>query len=264
MKIISAQDEKSLEIIEKIYSKIIEAGLYKAESIKVAEAAKVIENIQRDLNIALVNELAMLFTKLGIDSAQVFNAAKTKWNFFDFKPELVGGHCIGVDPFYLTYKAKEIGYNPEIILAGRKINDNMSHFIADEILQKLLMELDLKGKPKIVLFGITFKENIKDIRNSKIIDLYHYLSRYGMDVEIYDPIADSDEVYDHYDIKLITDKDINAIDAAVFCVAHDCFKQMDPFILKSYFDKKTPYIFDVKGIFNKKNFEDMGFKHWRL
>ena len=264
IKVISAQDEYSLEIIEKVYSKIIKAGTYRAESIKVAEAAKVIENIQRDLNIALVNELAMIFSKLGIDSNQVFNAAKTKWNFLDFKPGLVGGHCIGVDPFYLTYKARELGYNPEIILAGRRINDNMSYFIGNEVLKKILSSNDSDGKIKIVIFGITFKENISDIRNSKIVDLYNYFKKYGIDTEIYDPIADRTEVFNEYNIKIIEYKDIRDIDAAIFCVAHDCFKQIDLLSFKDNFKNKSPYIFDIKGIFDKKYIEEKGYKYWRI
>lgn len=264
VKVISAQDEYSLKIIEKVYSKIIKAGTYKAESIRVAEAAKVIENIQRDLNIALVNELAMIFSKLGIDSTQVFNTAKTKWNFLDFKPGLVGGHCIGVDPFYLTYKARELGYNPEIILAGRRINDNMSYFIGNEVLKKLLNSNDTKSRLKIVLFGITFKENIKDIRNSKIVDLYNYFKQYGIDTEIYDPIADRAEVFNEYNIKIIDYQDIRDIDAVIFCVAHDCFKQLDLSSFKHNFKNKSPYIFDIKGIFDKKFVEKKGYKYWRI
>ena len=264
VKIISAQDEAALKIIEGVYSKIIKAGVYKAESIKVAEAAKVIENIQRDLNIALVNELAMIFSRLGIDSSQVFNAAKTKWNFLDFRPGLVGGHCIGVDPFYLTYKASELGYHPEVILAGRKINENMSLYIGNEIIKNLLANSRTDGEIKIILFGVTFKENVKDIRNSKVIDLYNYLKQYGIDVEVYDPIADKEEVYNEYGIKLIESENINGIDAAVFCVAHDCFRDMDLMKLKTSFKNKSPYIFDIKGIFNKKNIEDSGFGYWRL
>ena len=264
VKIVSAQDEIILEIIENVYSKIVNAGVYKAESIKVAEAAKVIENIQRDLNIALVNELTILFSKLGIDSIQVLNAAKTKWNFLDFKPGLVGGHCIGVDPFYLTYKAKEIGYNPEIILAGRRINDNMSYFIGNEILKNLLSSYETKGRLKIVLFGITFKENIKDIRNSKVVDLYKYFKQYGIDVEIYDPVADCGKVLGMYNIKMIEYKNIKDIDAAIFCVAHNCFKQIDLLDFKKIYKNKNPYIFDVKGIFNRKVVEDAGFMYWRL
>ncbi|MDD3818302.1 MAG: nucleotide sugar dehydrogenase [Actinomycetota bacterium] len=264
VKVVSAQDEASLDIVDKVYSKIIKAGTYRAESIRVAEAAKVIENIQRDLNIALVNELAMIFLKMGIDSNQVFNAAKTKWNFLDFKPGLVGGHCIGVDPFYLTYKAMEIGYHPEIILAGRRINDNMSYFIGNEILKNLLANSEVNGKLKIALFGITFKENIKDIRNSKVVDLYKYLKQYGASVQVHDPVADKEQVYKEYGIEIVEYRDINNMDAAVFCVAHDNFKQIELPALKSKFRNEHPYIFDVKGIFDKKALESAGFKYWRL
>lgn len=263
-KVVSAQDQASLEIIEKVYSKIIKAGVYKAESIKVAEAAKVIENIQRDLNIALVNELAMIFSKMGIDSAQVFNAARTKWNFLDFKPGLVGGHCIGVDPFYLTYKASELGYHPEIILAGRRINDNMSYFIGNEILKNLLANSEVNRKLRIALFGITFKENIRDIRNSKVVDLYNYLKKYGITVLLHDPMADRGQVLEEYGIEMIEYDDIKEMDAAVFSVAHDDFKKLDLTSFKLKFRNKYPYIFDVKGIFNSKNAENAGFKYWRL
>jgi len=264
VKVVSAQDKASLDVIDKVYSRIIKAGVYRAESIRIAEAAKVIENIQRDLNIALANELAMIFSKMGIDSDRVFDAAKTKWNFLDFKPGLVGGHCIGVDPFYLTYKAMEIGYHPEIILAGRRINDNMSYFIGNEVLKNLMAGSEINGKLKIILFGITFKENIKDIRNSKVVDLYNYLRQFGVDVSVCDPVANRDEVYGQYSIRMIEYKDIKDIDAAVFCVAHDCFKKIDLLSLKQKFRSSNPYIFDVKGIFNKKIAEDTGFKYWRL
>lgn len=264
VKVVSAQDVTSLDIVEKVYSKIIKARVYKAESIKVAEAAKVIENIQRDLNIALANELAMIFSKMGIDSSQVFNAARTKWNFLDFKPGLVGGHCIGVDPFYLTYKAMEIGYHPEIILAGRRINDNMSYFIGNEIMKILLANSEVKGKLKIVLLGITFKENIKDTRNSKVVDLYNYLKQYGVNVLVCDPVADRKAVYNEYNINIVDFEDIENIDAAVFCVAHDSFKKIDLISVKPKFRNKYPYIFDIKGIFDKKSVEKAGFKYWRL
>jgi UDP-N-acetyl-D-glucosamine/UDP-N-acetyl-D-galactosamine dehydrogenase len=264
VKVVSAQDEDSLDLIEKVYSKIIKAGVYRAESIKVAEAAKVIENIQRDLNIALANELAMIFSKMGINSWQVFNAAGTKWNFMDFKPGLVGGHCIGVDPFYLTYKAMEIGYHPEIILAGRRINDNMSYFIGSEILKSLLTNSEVNGKLKIALFGITFKENIKDIRNSKVVDLWRYLKQYGADVIVFDPVAERSQVYKEYGIDMVEYSDINNIDAAVFCVAHDYFKKIDLLELKSKFRNSQPYIFDIKGILDREIAEGTGFKYWRL
>jgi len=243
VKIVSAQDEITLEIIENVYSSIIKAGVYKAESIKVAEAAKVIENIQRDLNIALVNELAMIFKKMNIDSNQVFNAAGTKWNFLDFRPG---------------------GYHPEIILAGRRINEKMSLYIGNEIIKNLLKSSRTDGTLKIVLFGITFKENVKDIRNSKVIDLYNYLKQYGIDIEVCDPIANKEEVYNEYGIKIIGYEDVNNMDAAVFCVSHDDFKQIDLGELRSRFKNNNPYIFDIKGIFDNRTVVDSGFNYWRL
>jgi UDP-N-acetyl-D-glucosamine/UDP-N-acetyl-D-galactosamine dehydrogenase len=263
IKIISAQDDNALEIIEKIYSKIIKAGLYKADSIKIAEAAKVIENIQRDLNIALINELALIFNKMGIESSKVFEAARTKWNFLDFRPGLVGGHCIGVDPYYLTYKALEIGYYPEIILSGRRINDNMSKYIGMEIVRNLLRNSKVDGKLDLVLFGITFKENVKDIRNSKVFDLYMILQQYGIDVRVHDPVADKDAVKKQYGIDLLKYGDISNINAAVFCVAHDVFKKIDIHDLGTKF-KNKPYIFDIKGIFEREVMQDLGFNYWRL
>jgi UDP-N-acetyl-D-glucosamine/UDP-N-acetyl-D-galactosamine dehydrogenase len=263
VKIISAQDEKTLSVLEEVYSRIIKAGVYKAESIKIAESAKVIENIQRDINIALVNELAMLFKKMGIDSSKVLEAACTKWNFLDFKPGLVGGHCIGVDPFYLTYKANEMGYYPEIILAGRRINDNMGNYIGSEIIKNVLIKNDINGKLRVILFGITFKENVKDIRNSKIFDLYNHLKQFGMDVSVYDPVADRDEVRSEYGIELLQDYRAEDVDAAVFCVSHDSFKNID---LKNIQPKpgNSLFIFDIKGIFKKNDLEQSGYNYWRL
>lgn len=264
VKVVSAQDPQSLDVIDKIYSKVTKAGTYRAPSIKVAEAAKVIENTQRDLNIALINELAILFNKLEIDSNEVLKAAKTKWNFLDFSPGLVGGHCIGVDPYYLTYKAKEVNYHPEVILAGRKINDNMSHFIGDQILRNILNHNQIVGKIKVILFGITFKENIADIRNSKVVDIFRFLKDYNMDVKIYDPLAEKSEVKKHYDIDLIDYEQISESDALVFCVAHDNFKKIDLSDLKKKMGNKSTIIFDIKWIFEPKKVEKSGFRYWRL
>ncbi len=263
-KIISAQDQYSLNIIKKVYNKIIKTGIYEAESIKVAEAAKIIENTQRDLNIALINELSIIFSKLGIDTKEVLNAAKTKWNFLDFAPGLVGGHCIGVDPYYLTYKAKEVGYHTEVISAGRRINDSMGSFIGDRILKLIMSNHILSKKIKVILFGISFKENIKDIRNSKVIDIYNHLIQYNIDVYICDPVVNKNEVKRIYDINLIEYEDIKEVEAVVFCVSHDFFKNIDLKGLKSKLKRKTPYLFDVKGIFNRKTVEKIGFKYWRL
>ena len=264
IKVVSSQDEYSLDVIESVYKKIVKAGVYRADSIKVAEAAKVIENTQRDLNIALINELSIIFSKLGIETKKVLDAASTKWNFLEFVPGLVGGHCIGVDPYYLTYKAREIGYNPEVILAGRKINDNMGSFIGDQVLKKVLNNGRLGKTLKVILFGISFKENIKDIRNSKVIDIYNYLKEYGIDVDIYDPVVSKNEVKSYYNINLIDYDDIREADAVVFCVSHDIFKKIDLKVLKSKLHKKNPYLFDIKGIFNKEFVEKVGFKYWSL
>jgi UDP-N-acetyl-D-galactosamine dehydrogenase len=264
VKVVAAQDEYSLDIISSVYGKIIKAGVYRVKDIRTAEAAKVIENTQRDLNIALVNEFAVIFSKLGLDTSEVLSAAKTKWNFLDFYPGLVGGHCIGVDPYYLTFKAKELGYHPEVILAGRNINDKMAFFIGDEILKRILNSGRIKGKIKVVLFGLSFKENIRDIRNSKVIDINNHLMQYGIDVNIYDPVVSRGEAKSQYDIDLIEYKDIRDADAVVFCVAHDCFKNVDLKDLKSRLKKGRPYLFDIKGIFEKDIVEKHGFNYWRL
>jgi UDP-N-acetyl-D-galactosamine dehydrogenase len=264
VKVVSSQDEDSLEVISSVYSSIVKAGIYRAKSIKVAEAAKVIENTQRDINVALINELAILFSRLGIDTKDVIDAAKTKWNFLDFKPGLVGGHCIGVDPYYLSYKAREVNYYPEILNAGRKINDNMGFFIGEQILRMLLNSHHNNINFKVVLFGISFKENVADSRNTRVIDIYNYLSRHNMEVQIYDPVVNAEKVRGNYGINLINFEDINNIDAAVFCVAHDCFKKIDLAGLKQKMSGDNPYIFDIKWIFDSESIQRLGFRYWRL
>jgi UDP-N-acetyl-D-galactosamine dehydrogenase len=264
VKIVSAQDDYSLSVVESVYNKIIKAGTYKTPDIMTAEAAKVIENTQRDLNIALVNELSIIFSKLGLDTKEVLSAAKTKWNFLDFYPGLVGGHCIGVDPYYLTYKAKELGYHPEVILAGRKINDNFANFIADEILIRILNSQKLREPLKIILFGFSFKENVKDIRNSKVMNIYNHLIRYGINVRIYDPIVNKKEAKREYGIDLIDYDDIKDADAVVICVAHNIFRDIDLEDLKLRLNKKDLYFFDIKGIFERDFVKKHGFEYWRL
>jgi len=264
IKVVSAQDEDSLEVISKVYSKVVKAGIFKAKNIKTAEAAKVIENTQRDINVALINELAILFSKLGIDTKEVIEAARTKWNFLDFRPGLVGGHCIGVDPYYLSYKAKEVNYYPEIINAGRKINDNMGFFIGEQILKTLLSNHNKNINFKVVLFGISFKENVADLRNSRVIDIYNYLTQHNMDVQIFDPVVNEKEVKENYGIDLIKFEEINNIDAAIFCVAHNCFKKMDLIKLKSKVVSDNPFIFDIKWIFNQESIEKLGYRYWRI
>ena len=264
IKVVSAQDEGSLDIISKVYGKVIKAGVFKAKNIKVAEAAKVIENTQRDINVALINELAILFSKLGIDTKEVLETAKTKWNFLGFTPGLVGGHCIGVDPYYLSFKAREVNYYPEIINTGRKINDNMGFFIGEQILKTLLRNHNKSTGFKAVLFGISFKENVADSRNTRVIDIYNYLSQHNIDVQIFDPVVNAKEVKENYGIDLIKFEEINNIDAAIFCVAHNFFKKMDLLELKSKMAGTNPFIFDIKWIFNKEEIKKRGYGYWRI
>ncbi len=240
-KITSGSTKKVADIVDDVYASIIKAGTFKASSIKVAEAAKVIENTQRDINIAFVNELAMIFEKMYIDTTEVLKAAGTKWNFLKFNPGLVGGHCIGVDPYYLTHKAQELGYHPEIILAGRRINDNMGKYAANRVV-KLMIKHDKKiNKAKVLILGITFKENCPDIRNSRVIDVVKELKEFGCNVDVYDPWADKNEVLKEYDLNLIENLNLNNYDAVVLAVAHDEFKNLD-------FSNLNAVTFDIKGI----------------
>lgn len=225
-KIVSASSDEALKIVSDVYSSVISAGIYQAQSIKVAEAAKVIENTQRDINIAFVNELAMLFNKLGIDTNAVLDAASTKWNFLNFRPGLVGGHCIGVDPYYLTHKAQEAGYHPEIILAGRRINDNMGSYVASSIV-KLMIKKGLKiNGAKVLIYGITFKENCPDIRNSRVIDVVKELNEFGCEISISDPWADKNEVKHEYGLTTIDNPNPSEYDCVVLAVAHSQFKEL--------------------------------------
>jgi UDP-N-acetyl-D-glucosamine/UDP-N-acetyl-D-galactosamine dehydrogenase len=220
VKIVSGQDDEALEAIAGVYEKIIEAGVFRASSIKVAEAAKVIENTQRDINIALMNEVSKICDLVGIRSSEVLEAAGTKWNFLRFTPGLVGGHCIGVDPYYLTSKAQELGYHPEVILAGRRINDGMADYVAGRLVQVIASRNGLTPATRVGILGITFKENVPDIRNSKVVDLYEALKRYGMTPLVYDPMADADQVHEEYGIELVDRDELNALDVLVFAVPH--------------------------------------------
>lgn len=247
-KVTSGSTPEIAEMVDQLYKKIIKAGTHKASSIRVAEAAKVIENSQRDINIAFVNELALIFERMGIDTHEVLEAAGTKWNFLPYKPGLVGGHCIGVDPYYLTYKADSLGYYPQVILAGRRINDNMGIHIANRVI-KLMTQNDLPvRKSKILVLGITFKENCPDIRNSRAIDVIRELQSFGADVEVYDPHADANEVKHEYDLSLI--KELNKkYSAIVLAVSHDQFKTLNwPLIRNS-----NTIIYDVKGFLDKSS-----------
>ncbi|UAB76425.1 nucleotide sugar dehydrogenase [Mesoflavibacter sp. SCSIO 43206] len=244
-KVTSGSTPKTAEIVNNLYASIITAGTHLAPSIKTAEAAKVIENAQRDINIAFVNELAKIFNKLDIDTQAVLEAASTKWNFLPFKPGLVGGHCIGVDPYYLAQKAQEVGYHPEIILAGRRLNDSMGEFVASDFV-KLMLNKGIEVKhAKVLMLGITFKENCPDIRNTKAIDVYKSLKSYNIDVDIYDPWADTKEVEEEYSISLVSDiKD--KYDGIIHVVSHNEFNKLD----LAKFKKEKAVIYDVKGTLN--------------
>lgn len=267
LKIVSGQDEETLNEITKIYEMVITAGIYKAESIKCAEAAKVIENTQRDLNIALINELAMVFDQMGIDTKAVLEAAGTKWNFIKMFPGLVGGHCIGVDPYYLTFKAQEIGYNPQVILAGRRINDGMGKYIADQCVKSLILANKTVKNAKVLIMGITFKENVSDIRNSKVIDIINELREFGVSVIITDCYADKHEVKEEFQIDLVDYDSNQKYDAIIIAVNHDKYKEiLTADTLKNHLlnDENSGVIIDVKWLLNSKEMEQLGVIYWRL
>lgn len=266
VKIVSGMDDETLETVADVYSLVIEAGVYRAESIKVAEAAKVIENSQRDINIAFVNELSMIFSRMGIDTKAVLRAAGTKWNFLSFEPGLVGGHCIGVDPYYLTYKAEQIGYHSRIILAGRRINDGMGAYVAQELVKKMI-HADVKVKDADVLvLGLTFKGNCPDTRNTKVIDILNELGSYEINTSVYDPVADKAEAKREYGIDLVSKAELKDFDAVLVAVDHDDFKEYSVEDIKAMYSDKNEnkILFDVKGIYDKDEFEKAGFNYWRL
>ncbi len=242
-KVTSASTPAAAAKVDALYKSIITAGTHLAPSIKVAEAAKVIENSQRDINIAFINELSKIFNKMNIDTGDVLAAAATKWNFLSFKPGLVGGHCIGVDPYYLTYKAQSLGYIPEIILAGRRLNDNMGGYVANQIIKLMIKKEILINKSKVLVLGMTFKENCPDIRNSRVIDIINEMREFGADVGVFDPWADAAEVCAEYGVKLVKDIKNQKYDAIVLAVAHEAFAALDIESLK----KKKSVIYDVKG-----------------
>ncbi len=244
LKVTAGSTPEIAKKVDNLYKSVITAGTHMAPSIKVAEAAKVIENSQRDINIAFVNELSVIFNKLGIDTNAVLEAAGTKWNFLKFKPGLVGGHCIGVDPYYLTHKAQEIGYNPEIILAGRRLNDNMGVYVANQVIKLMIKKGHKIEGSKVLVLGITFKENCPDIRNSRVIDVIQEMQDFGCHVDVYDPWADAEEVNREYKLKLVEEDalDFKAYDAVIMAVAHDKFKEMDI----SVSDKQV--LFDIKSV----------------
>lgn len=264
-KIVSGMDEETLDEVAKVYELVVEAGVHRAESIKVAEAAKVIENSQRDINIAFMNELSIIFNKMGIDTKAVLEAAGTKWNFLKFAPGLVGGHCIGVDPYYLTYKAEQLGYHSQIILSGRRINDDMGKYVAESIVKNMIAaDLAIKNA-KVAVLGFTFKENCPDTRNTKVIDIYKELGEYGITPVVVDTTADAAEAKRLYGITFGTMDDIKDMDAVIIAVAHDDFMKLTKKDIEGFFNPGNPVkvLVDIKGILNKKEYEK-DFAYWRL
>lgn len=267
VKVVSGIDEESLDIIAKVYELVVDAGVHRAESIKVAEAAKVIENSQRDINIAFMNELSIIFNKMGIDTKAVLKAAGTKWNFLNFFPGLVGGHCIGVDPYYLTYKAEQLGYHSQIILSGRRINDDMGKYVVENLI-KSLIKADVPVKDsKVAILGFTFKENCPDTRNTRVIDIVDELKEYGINPMIADPEADAEEAKHEYGLVFDSLEDLKDMDAIVIAVGHDQFLNLSQEDLNGMFkigSNDNKVLLDIKGVLNRKEYEEAGYKYWRL
>ncbi len=266
-KIVSGMDEETLDTVANVYEMVIEAGVHRAGSIKVAEAAKVVENSQRDINIAFINELAMAFDKMGIDTREVIEAMNTKWNALGFYPGLVGGHCIGVDPYYFVYEAEKLGYHSQIISSGRRVNDDMPEFIAEKIIRQLVLANKQVKQAKIAFFGATFKENCPDVRNSKIMEVVAHICKYGIRPLIVDPRADKEEVHREYGFELSDMADVKELDCIVLAVAHDEYKAMSLAKLDSFFapmPEAEKVIIDVKSILDRREVEEKGYCYWRL
>lgn len=288
VKVVSGMDDETLQTVAKVYELVIDAGVHRAESIKVAEAAKVIENSQRDINIAFVNELSMIFNKMGIDTKAVLEAAGTKWNFLNFSPGLVGGHCIGVDPYYLTHKAEQLGYHSQVILSGRRINDGMGKYVGEATVKNLIKANKQVKGARVAVLGMTFKEDCPDVRNSKVIDIINELNEYGIDVFVTDPIADENEIKEEYGVELTKFEDIKDMDAIIVAVGHKQYLNLDLQLVKKLYsvndttynndkivdeaaitkestnDKEKLVLVDVKGVFNKKEAESKNYLYWRL
>lgn len=266
-KIVSGMDEESLEEIKNIYDLVIEVGTYPVSTIKTAEAIKVVENSQRDINIAFMNELAMIFDIMGIDTNEVIDGMNTKWNSLGFRPGLVGGHCIGVDPYYFVYQAENLGYHSQIILSGRKVNDGMGAFVADAAIKEMILAgKKIKGS-KVAILGLTFKENCPDIRNSKVADIIHKLKQYEINIIVTDPYANSEDVLKEYGIKMTKFEDVKDIDCVIMAVAHDEFKSLSLKEIDSLFRKdndNSKVLIDVKGIFKKEDVDKLNYRYWRL
>ncbi|MDT8317869.1 MAG: nucleotide sugar dehydrogenase [bacterium] len=262
-KVVSGQDEETLDVVAEVYGSVVTAGVHRASSIKVAEAAKVIENTQRDLNIALMNELALIFDRMGIDTGAVLEAASTKWNFLNFKPGLVGGHCIGVDPYYLTYKAEQTGYIPQVILSGRRINDGMGEFIARRTVKEMIHAGHTILGSRVTVLGLTFKEDCPDLRNTRVIDIVRELRDFGADVQICDPLADRDEARAEYGIELSAMEDLRPAEALILAVCHKSFRELCANDLKKL-GTESPVLIDIKSVYNPEELDKAGFRVWRL
>ncbi len=263
-KIVSGMDEETLDLVAKVYELVVAAGVHRAPCIKVAEAAKVIENSQRDVNIAFMNELSIIFNKMGIDTKSVLEAAGTKWNFLKFTPGLVGGHCIGVDPYYLTYKAEDLGYHSQIILSGRRINDSMGKYVAENCI-KTLIKVDKHVKnARVAILGFTFKENCPDTRNSKVFDIVKELREYGIEPVIADPIADAAEAKRLYGVKFVDKSEVKNMDAVILAVAHAQFANFSMSEIDSFFGEGQKALLDIKGILSRAEYEKAGYAYWRL
>jgi UDP-N-acetyl-D-glucosamine/UDP-N-acetyl-D-galactosamine dehydrogenase len=279
-KVVSGMDEETLDVVAKIYELVVDVGVYRAESIKVAEAAKVIENAQRDINIAFMNELSIIFNKMEIDTKAVLKAAGTKWNFLNFSPGLVGGHCIGVDPYYLTYKAEQMGYYSQIILSGRKINDDMGKYVAEHTVKMMIKANKQINGAKVAIFGVTFKENCPDVRNTKVVDIIKELEEYGINIKVVDPVADRDDLWNEYKIKPFSVEDIKEMDAVILAVPHEEFKTLSLRDIKNMYRsndntklttdevalklENKDVLMDIKGLFDRKEAEEMEYLYWRL
>jgi UDP-N-acetyl-D-glucosamine/UDP-N-acetyl-D-galactosamine dehydrogenase len=263
VKVVSGSDADVLDVVAGVYGAAIAAGVFRAASVKVAEAAKVIENTQRDLNIALVNELALIFHRMGIDTGEVLKTARTKWNFLDFRPGLVGGHCIGVDPYYLTHKAQQVGYHPEVILAGRRTNDGMGAYVAQECVRLLIASDRPVRGARVLVLGLTFKEDCADVRNSKVIDIIDELRRFGVAPLVHDPVADPALVHEEYHLDLVPLDGHRGIDAIVLAVAHRAFRALDLAMLASLTKPRSPLL-DVKSLYDAETVAKAGFVGWKL
>lgn len=267
VKIVSGMDEETLDEVAKVYELVVNAGVHRAESIKVAEAAKVIENSQRDINIAFMNELSIIFNKMGIDTKAVLEAAGTKWNFLKFFPGLVGGHCIGVDPYYLTYKAEMLGYHSQVILAGRRINDDMGKYVAENVVKKLIAAERPIKNAKVAILGLAFKEDCPDTRNTKVVDIINELKEYGITPVVCDPVADASEAKKLYGIEFVPMSEVRDMDAVVVAVAHEEFKKLNLSDIDKLFkkgDNCNKVLVDVKGILCRKACEKENYNYWRL